>query len=469
MSVTGSFCSNHRQLGQGFLDLLLRVGVVLQVPGEELLVRGHVAQSVAAEAEDDALLLVRLAAAEGLADGAADGVRGFRGGNDSLGGGEQLGRLETLGLMEGRRADQPQFRPQADQGGHAVIAEAAGMDPRRHETVAEGVHLHQRRQLGGVAVVVAILAAAHAGAGVRLAGDEVDVPAFEFVAEEGEGKAGKVAAPADAAEDHVGKIADELELFLRLQADHRLVQQDVVEHAAQGVAAVFTRQGGLHRLADGDAQAAGTIGIQRQHLPAGGGLFGRAGRHLGDPEVHHRAAVRLLLVADFDHEDLAAGVEHLAGEGQGAAPLPRPRLRDQPMDALLLVVVHLGDRRVGLVAAGRAVALVLEIIRAGVFSARSSSLARTSGEGRQILYTRRISSGISIQRSRLTSWPTSARRRAAAISPDRPAAWSPGPAAAAGPGAGRPGGCTRPGAVLSRPETHAWKSRIFSFAASDRG
>ena len=34
----------------------------------------------------------------------------------------------------------------------AVIAQAAGVDARRHEVVAEGVHLHQRREAGGVAV-----------------------------------------------------------------------------------------------------------------------------------------------------------------------------------------------------------------------------------------------------------------------------------------------------------------------------
>ena len=43
------------------------------------------------------------------------------------------------------------------------------------------------------------------------------------------------------------------------------------------------------------------------------------------------------------------------------APLARPGLGRQPLDALDLVVVDLGHRRVGLVAPRRAVALVLEI------------------------------------------------------------------------------------------------------------
>ena len=108
------------------------------------------------------------------------------------------------------------------------------------------------------------------GAGVRLAGNELDVPAFEFVAEEGEGEAGEVAAAADAAEDHVGKIADELELLLRLQADHRLVQQDVVEHAAQGVAWLSSR---VRAVSTASLMAMprlpGQSGSSRQHLPAG--------------------------------------------------------------------------------------------------------------------------------------------------------------------------------------------------------
>ena len=137
----------------------------------------------------------------------ADGVRGFRGGDDALGGGEQPGRLEALDLVEGRRLDDAQRRAQADHRGHAVVAQPAGVDARRHEAVAQREHLDQRRQLGRVAEVVAVLAAAHRRAGVRLAGHEADLLAFQLVADEGEGQAGEVAAAAHAADHHVGEVA----------------------------------------------------------------------------------------------------------------------------------------------------------------------------------------------------------------------------------------------------------------------
>ena len=144
---------------------------------------------MAAEVEEDALLLARLAAADGLDDRAADGVRGFGGGDSAFGGGEQLGRLEALDLMEGRRLDQAQLRAQADHRGHAVVAQPAGVDARRHEAVAQREHLDQRRQLGRVAEVVAVLAAAHRGAGVRLAGTKRMSLPCELVADERERQA----------------------------------------------------------------------------------------------------------------------------------------------------------------------------------------------------------------------------------------------------------------------------------------
>ena len=51
---------------------------------------------------------------------------------------------------------------------HAVIAQAAGVEARRHEGRAERVHLRQRRQMAGVAEIVGVLAARQARAGCRL-------------------------------------------------------------------------------------------------------------------------------------------------------------------------------------------------------------------------------------------------------------------------------------------------------------
>ena len=157
-----------------------------------------------------------------------------------------------------------------------MVAQAAGVDARRHEAVPQREHLHQRRELRGVAEIVAIFAAAHRRARLGFGGDEADVLALELVADEGEGQSGEIAPAAHAADDHVGAVAGQLELLLGFQADDRLVQHDVVEHAAQGVLGVRVADGGLDGLADGDAQAARAVGIGGQHLPAGLG-FGRTG------------------------------------------------------------------------------------------------------------------------------------------------------------------------------------------------
>ena len=159
-----------------------------------------------------------------------------------------------------------------------MVAQPAGVDARRHEAVAQREHLDQRRELGRVAEVVAVLAAAHRGAGVRLAGHEADVLAGELVAHEREGQAGEIAAAADAADDHVGKSSTSSNLLLGLQADDRLVQHDVVQHAAERVLRVVAADGRFDRLADGDAQAAGAVGIGGQDLPAGVGFVRGAGR-----------------------------------------------------------------------------------------------------------------------------------------------------------------------------------------------
>ena len=194
-------------------------------------------------------------------------MRGFRGGNDAFGGGEELRRLETLDLVEGRGLDQPQFLRQADQRGHAVIAQPAGMDARRHEAVPQRIHLHQRRELGRVAEIVAILAAAHGGARMRFAGDKADLAARELVAQEGEASPAKLLPPPTQPITTSGIVLGQFHLLLRLQADDRLVQQDVVQHAAQRIPGAFLADGRLDRLADGDAQAARAIGVVFQDLP----------------------------------------------------------------------------------------------------------------------------------------------------------------------------------------------------------
>ena len=70
----------------------------------------------------------------------------------------------------------------------------------------------------------------------------------------------------------------------RLLADDRLVQQDVVEHAAERVRGVVAGRGVLDGLRDGDAQAARRIRICLEDRAAGLGVLGRARQRLA-PQV----------------------------------------------------------------------------------------------------------------------------------------------------------------------------------------
>ena len=123
-------------------------------------------------------------------------------------------------------------------------------------------------------------------------------------------------------------------LLLRFLADHGLVQQHVVEHAAQRVVGVGVRGGVLHRLADGDARGCpGESGCAastaRPELVWSLGLA----KTSRAPGMHHHAAVRFLVVAHAHHVDRALQAEHAAGERERAAPLPGAGLGGQPPDA----------------------------------------------------------------------------------------------------------------------------------------
>ena len=156
-------------------------------------------------------------------------------------------------------------------------------------------------------------------------------------------------------------LAGRGELLERLLADHGLVHQHVVEHAAQRVPGVGAAAGRLDRLADRDAQAARRVRVDGEHVRARLGGPGRAGVHGGAPGLHHRAPVRLLVVGGADHPDLAVDAVLRAGEGQRAAPLPGAGLGGEPLGALGRVVVRLRDGGVRLVRPGRRHALVLVV------------------------------------------------------------------------------------------------------------
>ncbi len=172
-----------------------------------------------------------------------------------------------------------------------MVAQPAGVDGGGDEAVPQVEHGQQRGLGGGIPEVVNKRTLGHGGAGGGFDGVDFNLAAVDLIPDEGEGQPAEVAAAADAAGDNVGVFPDSGQLLLRLQADYRLVQQHVIEHAAQRVAGVLRVEAVLDGLADGDAQVAAAGGIFLQHLPAELGVRAGAGHAFGAPGLHHQAAV----------------------------------------------------------------------------------------------------------------------------------------------------------------------------------
>src|SRR5277367_3884701 len=73
--------------------------------------------------------------------------------------GEHHAGLEARVLVIGPRLDQPELLQVADQGRHAVIAQAPGVEAGRYELGAERMHLDQRGQMSSVAEIEGVSAA----------------------------------------------------------------------------------------------------------------------------------------------------------------------------------------------------------------------------------------------------------------------------------------------------------------------
>jgi hypothetical protein len=154
-----------------------------------------------------------------------------------------------------------------------MVTQPTSMDARRHEIVAEGIHLDHGGHHGRVAIVVSVDALGHGGAGRRLDGHQTRLAAlFEVLAQEGQGEATKVGAAANAADDHIGLYTSLVQLHDRFLADDGLVHQHMVEHASQGVIHVFVLEGHFHSFTDGDAQRPCRIGVLGQDGAAGLGF-----------------------------------------------------------------------------------------------------------------------------------------------------------------------------------------------------
>src|SRR5207248_315117 len=120
--------------------------------------------------------------------------------------------FEARRLMISLGLDEPELLHMRDERRHAVIAQSAGMEPRRYESRAERVHLHQRGEVAGVAEVISIFAAREARAGSRLDSDNAHfLAATQLCADERKRDAREVRSPARAADDDIRIVIGHLE------------------------------------------------------------------------------------------------------------------------------------------------------------------------------------------------------------------------------------------------------------------
>ena len=317
---------------------------------------------MAGEVEEDDLLLARLTALLGLADGGSDGVCALGCGDNALSACEEHACLEGLELWYVDAVHQSVLDELRDDHARTVVAQTAGVDVGGLEVVAQGVHGQQWRVAGLVAEVVAELSSGELGAAVGLCGDELGLLAVEqVVAHEGEGDASEVGASSEASDDDIGILAGHLHLLLGLKADDGLVQPHVVEHGAEGILTVGRGGGQLYGLGDGGAERSAVGGVLGEDVLAGaGGHRGRAFYH-GAEGAHDGGAVGLLLHSDLHLIYGAVEAVDLGSIREGCAPLSGTGLGGHVGGALLLGVVALGQGGVDLMRTQGVGGLVLEI------------------------------------------------------------------------------------------------------------
>ena len=210
-----------------------------------------------------------------------------------------------------------------EDGAHAVVAQAAGVVGGGDEAAAKGIHPGQGGDPAGVAEIVGVLAPGEGGAGGWFHRHDAGIPyPPQLVGHKGGDQPAQVGAAAGAAHHHVGIFPQLLHGQLALQADDGLVEEHLVEHAAQHIAlGAAALDGGLHRLGDGAAQASCSLRVVAQglaaHLSRGGGRGGDRGVEY----IHHRLSEGLLLVGALDHKHVAGQAEVTARLTEGGAPL----------------------------------------------------------------------------------------------------------------------------------------------------
>ena len=135
----------------------------------------------------------------------------------------------------------------------------------------------------------------------------------------------------------------------------------MIEHRPERVIGVGTGRGFLDGFRNRQPKRAHIAGITAQRIAPGLRHRRRTGEHLRSPGLHHRPPVRLLLVADLDHEHPHVDTKHLPCQRHRATPLPGAGLGRDALDAGLLVVVRLRHRGIRFMRSSRRNAFVLVV------------------------------------------------------------------------------------------------------------
>lgn len=135
------------------------------------------------------------------------------------------------------------------------------------------------------------------------------------------------------------------------------MEQHLVEHRTQNVAAAGCGNSSFYCFRDGAPQASGGVGITGQNCPAGIGGIAGAGNDFSAKGLNDGLAIGLLLSADLYHIDCQGNLKVRTGHGESGAPLSCAGLGGQAGEPLLLGIVHLSHCGVELVAARGVVSL----------------------------------------------------------------------------------------------------------------
>mmetsp|Transcript_60523 Transcript_60523/g.162358 ORF Transcript_60523/g.162358 Transcript_60523/m.162358 type:complete len:383 (-) Transcript_60523:921-2069(-) len=342
----GDACQSHRHF-------CLWEVVVRELPLVVRGPRGHVEMTVTTEIEQHHLAVL---GGLGRPNGSRHCVVGLGCRYNALGSREQRASLEALQLGNSFCLQFPELFQVGNQRGHRMVSQATRMRRRRHERVPEGVRLHQRRLLRSIPEIIRVLPLRQRRAARRLHGHHPDRLlglASQLRPDVREAQAPEIRPTPGAPDQHIRVLPSHFHLLHGLDAGDGLVQQDVVQHAAQGVLVVLHGGGSLAGLGDGNPERPWAVRVLLQDLLAHLSLLGRRRVASGAPRLHHRAAIGLLVVGDLHLKHFDRDVEDLARKRQRAPPLPSPGLRTQLLRPRLLVVECLRNRRVGLVTAGR--------------------------------------------------------------------------------------------------------------------